>query len=66
MSKQNENTTKESSSGNTKDESKMDNEIVLGDFVLGKTLGKGTFGKVKLGIHRITGEKVILFFLYNF
>lgn len=26
---------------------------------LGKTLGKGTFGKVKLGTHVLTKEKVI-------
>ena len=32
---------------------------ILGDFIIGKTLGKGAFGKVKLGIHKITGEKVI-------
>ncbi len=31
---------------------------ILGDFIIGETLGKGTFGKVKLGIHKITGEKV--------
>ena len=27
---------------------------------LGKTLGKGTFGKVKLGTHLITKEKVLI------
>ena len=32
---------------------------ILWDFIIGKTLGKGAFGKVKLGIHKITGEKVI-------
>jgi 5'-AMP-activated protein kinase catalytic alpha subunit len=26
--------------------------------LLSKTIGKGTFGKVKLGIHNLTGEKV--------
>ena len=26
--------------------------------MLSKTIGKGTFGKVKLGIHNLTGEKV--------
>lgn len=31
---------------------------MVGQFILGKTLGKGTFGKVKLGIHSLTGEKV--------
>ncbi len=25
---------------------------------IGKTIGKGTFGKVKLGNHNLTGEKV--------
>jgi hypothetical protein len=25
---------------------------------VGKTIGKGTFGKVKLGNHNLTGEKV--------
>lgn len=33
----------------------------VGQFILGKTLGKGTFGKVKLGVHSITGEKVKLY-----
>jgi 5'-AMP-activated protein kinase catalytic alpha subunit len=28
--------------------------------LLGKTLGEGTFGKVKLGIHIPTGEKVAI------
>ena len=30
----------------------------IGHYVLGKTLGEGTFGKVKLGTHILTGEKV--------
>ena len=25
---------------------------------IGKTIGEGTFGKVKLGVHILTGEKV--------
>jgi len=33
-------------------------ENVVGQFLLGKTLGQGTFGKVRLGTHIITGEKV--------
>ena len=37
----------------------MKEQEILGDFIIGETLGKGTFGKVKLGIHKITGEKVI-------
>ena len=40
---------------------------ILKDFIIGKTLGKGTFGKVKLGIHKITGEKVniLIIFIYR-
>jgi serine/threonine protein kinase len=37
---------------------KVNENDILGDFIIGETLGKGTFGKVKLGIHKITGEKV--------
>jgi 5'-AMP-activated protein kinase, catalytic alpha subunit len=27
---------------------------------MGKTIGEGTFGKVKLGTHKITGENVAI------
>jgi len=30
----------------------------VGQYILGKALGEGTFGKVKLGTHILTGEKV--------
>ena len=30
--------------------------------LIGKTIGKGTFGKVKLGSHNLTGEKVLFQF----
>lgn len=30
----------------------------LQNYIIDKTLGQGTFGKVKLGIHKATGEKV--------
>lgn len=30
----------------------------IGHYLIGKTIGEGTFGKVKLGTHNITGEKV--------
>jgi 5'-AMP-activated protein kinase catalytic alpha subunit len=30
----------------------------VGHYTLTKTLGKGTFGKVKLGVHNLTGERV--------
>ena len=41
-----------------KKENLSENEI-LEDYIIGETLGKGTFGKVKLGKHKKTGEKVI-------
>ena len=31
---------------------------VIGHYILGKTIGEGTFGKVKIGTHILTGEKV--------
>ena len=34
------------------------NTNAVGHYILGKTLGEGTFGKVKLGTHILTGEKV--------
>ena len=30
----------------------------IGNYMLSKTIGEGTFGKVKLGVHLLTGEKV--------
>ncbi len=30
----------------------------LGHYILGKTIGEGTFGKVKLGTHLLTNMKV--------
>lgn len=32
--------------------------FIHNSFIIGKTIGKGTFGKVKLGNHNLTGEKV--------
>eukprot|EP01066_Platyproteum_vivax_P017531 Platyproteum_vivax@DN7388_c0_g1_i3.p1 len=32
----------------------------IGHYILGKTIGEGTFGKVKLGTHILTGEKVAI------
>ncbi|KAI9481141.1 MAG: kinase-like domain-containing protein [Benjaminiella poitrasii] len=32
----------------------------IGDYVVGKTLGKGASGRVKLGVHRYTGEQVAI------
>jgi len=31
---------------------------VIGDYALGKTLGAGSMGKVKLAHHLVTGERV--------
>jgi serine/threonine protein kinase len=30
----------------------------IGHYIIGKAIGEGTFGKVKLGTHILTGEKV--------
>mmetsp|Transcript_5940 Transcript_5940/g.8045 ORF Transcript_5940/g.8045 Transcript_5940/m.8045 type:complete len:93 (+) Transcript_5940:315-593(+) len=30
----------------------------IGHYMIGKNIGEGTFGKVKAGIHNVTGEKV--------
>jgi 5'-AMP-activated protein kinase catalytic alpha subunit len=36
-----------------------DNKLkVVGNYNIGKTIGQGTFGKVKLGFHDYTNEKV--------
>ena len=48
-------TERERSTYNQNNEEEKD---ILEDYVIGQTLGKGTFGKVKLGKHKITGEKV--------
>lgn len=37
----------------------------IGHYMLGKALGEGTFGKVKLGTHILTGEKVSSFDTLN-
>jgi 5'-AMP-activated protein kinase catalytic alpha subunit len=33
---------------------------VIGNYVLGRDLGKGTFGEVMVGTHSFTGEKVAI------
>jgi len=38
----------------------------VGHYILGKALGEGTFGKVKLGTHVLTGEKVSLILNYQY
>ncbi|GIQ85244.1 hypothetical protein KIPB_006882 [Kipferlia bialata] len=32
----------------------------VGNYVIGKTIGEGTFGRVRLGTHILTNEKVAL------
>ena len=36
----------------------QNNPNAVGHYILGKSIGQGTFGKVKLGTHILTGEKV--------
>ncbi|KAJ3249947.1 hypothetical protein HDU77_007261 [Chytriomyces hyalinus] len=36
---------------------------IVGNYVLGRTLGEGSFGKVKLATHTLTGQEVICFVL---
>lgn len=33
---------------------------MIGHYILSKTIGEGTFGKVRLGSHTLTGEKVAI------
>ena len=40
--------------------SSQDKETIIGDYIVKKTLGKGTFSKVKLGIHKVTNQKVAI------
>lgn len=32
---------------------------VIGNYSLQQSIGKGSMGKVKLGVHNVTGEKVV-------
>ena len=34
---------------------------IIGNYVLGRSLGEGTFAKVKLAVHIPTGEKASIF-----
>ncbi|CAD8119102.1 unnamed protein product [Paramecium sonneborni] len=38
----------------------MNKQQSIGQYVFGKTLGEGTFGKVKLATHQTTQEKVAI------
>ena len=33
---------------------------IIGNYKIEKTIGQGTFGKVKLAVHLLTGEKVAI------
>eukprot|EP01032_Pedospumella_encystans_P016271 gene16271-18569_t len=48
-----------SSRGINGDVNKSKRQIV-GQYMIGKTIGEGTFGKVKLAVHIPTGEKVAI------
>jgi serine/threonine protein kinase len=37
---------------------KQDDKVIIGHYVLGRTIGQGTFGKVKLGVHALTDSKI--------
>ena len=42
------------------DEENNDNEKYIGSYIIGKTIGEGTFGKVKLATHKFTNENVAI------
>jgi len=35
-------------------------QVKIANYIIGETLGSGTFGKVKVGIHQLTGHKVAI------
>lgn len=41
-------------------------ESSIGDYVIGRTIGEGTFGKVRLGTHRATQETVQFYILNTY
>jgi serine/threonine protein kinase len=43
-----------------KPETSLQGSRKIGNYIITKNLGEGTFGKVKLGIHSFTGEKVAI------
>ena len=40
------------------DTKNTDSEFVIGSYRVGRTIGQGTYGKVRMGVHVDTGEKV--------
>lgn len=46
-------------------ENELDEDLSLEEFyIVGETIGEGTFGKVKNGTHKLTKEKVGINFIY--
>ena len=43
-----------------KKEDEENNEKYIGSYIIGKTIGEGTFGKVKLATHKFTNENVAI------
>ena len=44
----------------SKTETDSPKELTIGDYIIKKTIGSGTFSTVKLGVHRITQKKVAI------
>lgn len=51
-------TNSHTSNNGTKPGHGIEKRQIVGQYMLGKTIGEGTFGKVKLAVHIPTGEKV--------
>lgn len=45
---------------NNQMDDEVDKQKKIGNYILGKTIGEGTFGKVKLASHTLTKEKVAI------
>ena len=44
----------------TKVQNNRDSQVRFGSYILGETIGTGSFGKVKLAEHAVTGQKVAM------
>jgi hypothetical protein len=47
-----------SDGSNSQDNELPDAEITVGNYRLDRTIGQGTYGKVRLGVHTRTFEKI--------
>jgi serine/threonine protein kinase len=45
---------------NTSTDSAQARSVSIGNYSIGKAIGEGTFGKVKIGVHNLTGENVAI------